>query len=94
MDRTSDRVPLRKRFAFVAGKCVPTGDACPSISDPAKSPVPPPAHGLHKYDNRIVPYRLQQRATGIEASSASTLQESGEIRLGGASSVRVKVNVR
>jgi hypothetical protein len=73
---------------------VPTGDACPSISDPAKSPVPPPAHGLHKYDNRIVPYRLQQRATGIEASSASTLQESGEIRLGGASSVRVKVNVR
>jgi len=85
MDRTSDRVP---------SQCVPTGDACPSISDPAKSPVPPPAHGLHQYDNRIVPYRLQQRATGIEASSASTLQESGEIRLGGASSVRVKVNIR
>jgi len=85
MGRTSDHVPSQS---------VPAGDACPSISDPAKSPAPLPARELHKYDNRVVPFRLQQGATGIEASSASTLQESGEIRLGGASSVRVKVNVR
>lgn len=85
MEGTSDRLP---------SQCVPTGDAGQSISDPAKSPVPPPAHGLHKYDNRVVPFRSQQGATGIGTSAASTFQQSDEIRLGGTSSLRVKVNVR
>ena len=75
-------------------QCVPAGDAGQLIFDDAKSPTALLARGLQKYDNRIVPFRLQHRATGILASAASTLQHSGEVRPFLASSVRIKVNAR
>ena len=60
-----------------------TSDAGPSISDPAWAPGPLPAGGLHKYDNRAVPFRLQRGATGIGTSAASTLQQSEIVDLEG-----------
>jgi hypothetical protein len=57
----------------------------------AKSPAALRARRLQKYDNRVVPFRLRQGATGILASAAFTLQERGEMLI---SSVRIKVNAR
>jgi hypothetical protein len=64
------------------------------IFDRAKSPAAVLARGLQKYDNRIVPFRSLQGATGILASAAFTLWERGEVRPCFISSVRIKVNAR
>jgi hypothetical protein len=87
----SDGSPIDRASNRPSPRFVPAGDACPSIFDPAKSPTPLPGRALHKYDNRVVPYRLQQGATGIGTSRASALRESGEVRPFLTSSVRVKV---